>query len=580
MKISQLTSALSVTPQLQEADIRDVAAQGFRTLICNRPAKESDDQPDMPSLENACQAAGLQWAYLPVISGQITDQDIQDFGTLLENLPKPILAFCRTGTRSTILWAMNEARAGRVQSALDTASAAGYDLSAQQPRMQELANANATFTAPARKHDVVIIGGGAAGLAVASSLLKRQGDLDIAIIEPRDTHYYQPGWTMVGGGIFTPQETGKPMADVMPEQSTWYRSEVSGMMPDQQSVMLKDGTVLAYRTLVVAAGLSLNWEGIQGLKETLGQHGVTSNYHYDTAPYTWELVQKTRKGKALFTQPPMPIKCAGAPQKAMYLSCDHWLKSGVLPDVEVEFCTAGGALFGVAAYVPALMEYIEKYGIGLNFMHNLVEVDGPNKTAVFSVTDKEGTVTQVEKSFDMLHVCPPQRAPEFIRGSSLADAAGWLDVDPQTLRHKTYGNVFALGDCANSPNAKTAAAVRQQAPVVAENVLLSLSGRQPQAAYDGYGSCPLTVERGKIVLAEFGYGGKLLPTFPTWLLEGKRPSRLSWMLKANMLPWLYWNAMLKGREWLAAPDYLSTTELKEKAEQACDFTGNSSAKKP
>ncbi|AOL24703.1 sulfide:quinone oxidoreductase [Erythrobacter litoralis] len=398
------------------------------------------------------------------------------------------------------------------------------------------------------RHTIVVIGGGAAGIATASSLLKRRKGLDIAIVEPSDTHAYQPGWTMVGGGVFEPEVTVRPMESVMPKGVTWLRQAAAGFRPEDNQVTLADGSTVAYDVLVVAPGIRLAWEQIEGVEQTLGRNGVTSNYRYDLAPYTWELVQTLRSGRALFTQPPMPIKCAGAPQKAMYLSCDHWLRRGVLGDIEVEFCNAGGALFGIADYVPALMDYVGKYGIALQLGNNLVAVDGPARTATFKT--EEGEVT---RDFDMLHVVPPQVAPQFLADSPLAAESGFTDVDQHTLQHVRYPNVFGVGDAGGMPNAKTAAAARKQAPVVAVNVLQQLSRKGPRAGYDGYGSCPLTVERGKIVLAEFGYGGKLMPSFPEWLVDGTKPQRLSWMLKADFLPWLYWNGMLKGREWLAGP---------------------------
>ena len=394
----------------------------------------------------------------------------------------------------------------------------------------------------------MVIGGGAAGIATAASLLKRRPGLDIAIVEPADTHAYQPGWTMVGGGIFEPEVTRRPMASVMPRGVEWIRAAAKSFQPDDNQVTLEDGSTLRYEVLVVAPGIRLAWEKISGLEDTLGKNGVTSNYRYDLAPYTWELVQSITSGRAIFTQPPMPIKCAGAPQKAMYLSCDHWRREGMLDRIDVEFCNAGGVLFGVPDYVPALMSYVEKYDIGLRLGHNLVSVDGPAQQAVFKTEDGE-----VNRDFDMLHVVPPQVAPQFLADSPLAAESGFTDVDQHTLRHNRYDNVFGLGDGGSMPNAKTAAAARKQAPVVAVNVLQQLAGRGPKAGYDGYGSCPLTVERGKIVLAEFAYGGKLAPSFPTWLIDGTKAQRLSWMLKADALPWIYWNGMLKGREWLAGP---------------------------
>jgi sulfide:quinone oxidoreductase len=402
-------------------------------------------------------------------------------------------------------------------------------------------------------HQILIIGAGAAGIATASSLLARDASLDIALIDPADTHYYQPGWTMVGAGVFQPESTARRMAKVIPAKAHWIKAAVERFDPTEHCVTLDDGRVVGYEQLVVCPGLKLDWDAIDGLRETLGRNGVTSNYRYDLAPHTWQLVQQLKQGRALFTQPPMPIKCAGAPQKAMYLSCDHWSRSARLPHINTEFHNAGGVLFGVAEYVPALMEYVHKYSIDLKFGSKLVAVDGPGQRATFVRTLADGSSETFEQTFDMLHVVPPQIAPDFIRQSPLADAAGWVDVEPATLRHRQFANVHGLGDVTNTSNAKTAAAARKQAPVVANNVLVALNRRAHLAHYDGYGSCPLTVERGKIVLAEFTYGGKVAPSFPTWLLDGRRPTRLAWWLKAAALPHIYWHAMLKGREWLVRP---------------------------
>ena len=389
-------------------------------------------------------------------------------------------------------------------------------------------------------------------------------------MEPRERHDYQPGWTLVGGGVFDRALTERSMAAVMPKGVRWIRGAVAAFEPERNRVVLEDGTRIAYRTLVAAPGIELHWAGVEGLQETLGKNGVTSNYLFEMAPYTRKLVQKLEDGRALFTQPPMPIKCAGAPQKAMYLACDAWRRRGVLPDVAVEFHTATPVLFGVKEFVPSLMAYVEKYGVSLNLTSNLKAADGPGRKAWFEVKREGGASETVERTFDMIHVCPPQRAPAFVRDSALADAAGWIEVSPETLQHPRYGNVFGLGDACSAPNAKTAAAARKQAPVVALNVLAVLDGKGPRALYDGYGSCPLTVERGKIVLAEFGYGGKLLPTFS--FIEASKPSRLAWLLKEKLLPTIYWQLMLKGREWLAKPTILPHEPGAHEAQAACGYT--------
>lgn len=545
MSFRQLSATVSVAPQLSGQDIEAAARLGFKTIISNRP--DGEDGLQMSAAETAARAGrfGLSFTHIPVKPGAITAADIAKMRAALA-ADGPVLAFCRSGTRSATLWAL--ASDGDPEDILAATAAAGFDLSTLRPTLAARSDG-----VSARIYDVVVIGGGSAGIAVSASLLRRDAGLSIAIVDPAAVHHYQPGWTMVGAGIFRPETTCRPMAELVPEKATWIAESAVAFRPHRNEVALADGTALRYRTLIVCPGLKADWEAIPGLSESLGCNGVTSNYRSDLAATTRDMVAKVRSGRALFTQPAMPIKCAGAPQKAMYLSSDYWRRAGVLGDIEVEFHTATSVLFGVPDFVPALMKYIARYGIALNLGSRLAAVDGARRIATFEHISAQGDVEHVERRFELLHAVPPQTAPDFIRTSPLADASGFVAVDQVTLRHPDYANIFSLGDACAASNAKTAAAVRKQAPVVALNVLATLDDKEPAACYDGYGSCPLTVEHGRIVLAEFGYGGRLLPTFPRWLIDGKRPSRLAWALKARMLPQLYWRGMLKGREWLAAP---------------------------
>lgn len=561
MDIQKLTDKLSVTPQPELNELGKIAELGFKSLICNRPDGESADQPSFAEVEAAAKEVGIVARHIPIAPGKAGDSDAALFGEALEEMEGPVLAFCRTGTRSTVLWSLSQGSKGMpVDAIVATAAKAGYDMSGVAQRIvannNQKTEGSPTMENVKKHHDIVVVGGGAAGIAAAASLKARDASLDIAIIDPAEKHYYQPGWTLVGAGVFTPEQTRKEMASLIPKGVTWIKAAVAAFEPEKNNLVLEGCHDISYNKLIVAMGLVLDWDAIEGLPETLGKNGVTSNYRYDLAPYTWELVQGLKGGKAIFTQPPMPIKCAGAPQKAMYLSSDHWYRTGVLKDVEVNFNNAGPVLFGVKEYVPALMKYVDRYNAKLNFKHNLIKIDGESKTAWFKKTDDEGNEEIIETNFDMIHVCPPQKAPEVISASPLADAAGWVDVDQFTLQHKKYDNIWSLGDVMNAPNAKTAAAARKQAPVVAHNVMAAIKKESGAAQYDGYGSCPLTVERGKIVLAEFGYGGKLLPSMPSWVINGLKPTRAAWFLKETMLPPIYWQAMLKGREWMAKPEII------------------------
>ncbi len=566
MNILKVNDQVTVSGQLEKEDLAELKQLGVEILVCNRPDGEAAEQLDFEQLASAARELGLQVESMPFKSGEMPSGYIDQFASLLKS-GKQLHAYCRTGNRSFNLFsAAAAASSGMSQSEiLATAKSVGFDVSAViAPYFKEAIAKSEQGVVSTRggvkpSYNVVIVGAGSGGIAAASSLLKRDGGLRIALIDPAQEHFYQPGWTMVGGGVFDAVSTRRQMKDLIPKNVTWINQAVVGFAPSDNEVQLDNGETVYYDQLIVAPGLVLDWAGISGLEENLGKNGVTSNYSYKTAPYTWELVKNLKHGKALFSQPPMPIKCAGAPQKALYLSCDHWKKTGALQNINVGFYNAGGVLFGVSDYVPALQSYMDDYGVDLQFGYNLASIDGAAKVAYFKKVGEEGG-DLIGKEFDMIHVCPPQRSPAFVASSELADGAGWLDVDQFTLQHKRYSNVWGLGDVMNAPNAKTMAAVRKQVPVVAQNIVDAMAGRTLVSGYDGYGSCPLTVENGKIVLAEFGYGGKLLPSFPTWLLQGTKPTKAAWILKKSILPGVYWHAMLKGREWLAAPKDLQTVK--------------------
>jgi len=569
MELVKLNDQVSISGQIAVNDIDALARDGVEVVLCNRPDREAEGQTDFASIAAAAEAAGMQALHVPFKSGAIEETHVAEMNRLLDS-GKRIHAYCRTGNRSVCLYAVARAEQGVPKASLiREAAKAGMKVEeVLKPYYEESGEAmnteeNAVESKPmaTAAYDIVVVGAGSGGIAVTASLQKRHRGLRIALIDPADVHYYQPGWTMVGGGVFDVKSTKRMMQDLIPKEATWIKQSVTAFHPAENEVELGDGSRINYQQLIVSPGLKLDWDAIDGLKESLGSNGVTSNYAYELAPYTWELVSKLKEGKAVFTQPPMPIKCAGAPQKAMYLSCDQWRRDRVLNSIDVDFCNAGGVLFGVNDYVPALQSYIDRYGVNVNYFHQLEAVDGKAKLAHFKVISGENEGEQVTKQFDMIHVCPPQTAPDFVANSELAGEGGWLEVDQFSLQHKRFANVWGLGDVMNTPNAKTMAAVRKQVPVVAQNITDVLHDKPISSGYDGYGSCPLTVERGKIVLAEFGYGGKILPTFPTWMLEGKKATRAAWILKKDILPAVYWKAMLKGHEWMAGPEPLEKVRV-------------------
>jgi sulfide:quinone oxidoreductase len=396
------------------------------------------------------------------------------------------------------------------------------------------------------QHQVVIVGGGAAGITVAAQLIAQDAALDIVIIEPSDQHYYQPAWTLVGAGCFAYDATVQPEQNCIPKGVKWLQDAVTFFSPEENRLETRNGQTISYEILVVCPGIQVDWQAVPGLKESLGKNGVCSNYAIGGATYTWELLNAFKGGNVLFTFPATPIKCAGAPQKIMYLADDIFRRNGVRSQSNLSYCTAGPKIFAIETFVQPLMDVLKRKDIVLKTKHNLKEIRGKAKEAVFDVTTDERTTT-VTLPYDILHVAPPMSAPDFIKNSPLAveGPGGWVDVHRHTLQHNRYPNVFSLGDASSLPTSKTAAAIRKEAPVLVKNLLSYLSKKSLDASYNGYSCCPLVTGFGKTILAEFDYNGKPEPSFP---LDPTQERYSMWVLKRHVLPWVYWNRMLKGKQ--------------------------------
>jgi sulfide:quinone oxidoreductase len=392
-------------------------------------------------------------------------------------------------------------------------------------------------------YKVVIVGGGTGGISTAA-LLRRAGEPDVAIIEPSRRHYYQPLWTLVGGGVFPKEASARDEACYIPAGARWINEAAAAIVPDRQYVETDSGLKVGYDFLVLATGIRPNLDAIPGLRVALTTDCVSTNYSYDLAPKTWNLIRNFRGGVALFHMPGTPIKCPGAPQKIMYLAADHFRRRKIGSAAKVIYGSAPGSIYGIKEYAGVLNDVIDRYRIDARYGHELIEIRPEHREAVFAVkVDSEER--RVTIPYDMLHVAAPQQTPDFVRQSALADSQGWVKVDKHTMRNPDYPNVFAIGDAAGTPNSKTGASACKQAPVVAANVLAAIRGREPAARYDGYVACPIITGYGRMLLCEFDYSGTPTPTIP--FIDTFKERYDMWLLKKYGLPWLYWNLIVRGR---------------------------------
>lgn len=388
---------------------------------------------------------------------------------------------------------------------------------------------------------LLIVGGGSGGCTMAAKLSKYERD--VILLEPNQTHYYQPMFTLIGGGMKTISQASASTKSVIPKNVNWIQDKVKSFNPKVNIVTTSNGDTINYDYMVVSIGLQFNYDQIIGLREALDKKdsGVCTNYSSRYVEKTYQVMQNFNGGNAIFTFPNTPIKCAGAPQKIMYITEDYLRRKGKRNKANIIYKTSTPAIFGVKKYAQKLQQLCNARNISVATRQNLLQIDSTQNIATFEYLDIPNKTESIE--YSMLHVTPPMGPPDVLMKSSLSNSAGYLDVDPYTLRHNVYGNIFGIGDCTSCPTSKTGAAVAAQSIVVLENMINVMNGKNIKEKYDGYTSCPLVTGYSKCILAEFDYDLKPLETFP---INQGNELRSMFFLKKHVLPFIYWNIMLKG----------------------------------
>ncbi|XP_044259033.1 sulfide:quinone oxidoreductase, mitochondrial, partial [Tribolium madens] len=388
-----------------------------------------------------------------------------------------------------------------------------------------------------------VVGGGTGGCATAAKFSKIIKKNELIILEPSDNHYYQPLFTLIGGGISNLSDARKDTKEVLPKNAVWLKDTAAEFNPQSNSVVTQNGDTIQYEFLLVATGIQTDYDKIPGLVAGLNSDtGVCSNYSAKYVEGTYKALQKFESGNAIFTFPNTPVKCPGAPQKICYIT-DHFLrKVGKRDKANIMYNTSLPVIFGVKKYADALWKVCEERNINVNLRTNLIEVRPDKREAVFQNLDKPEELTTYQ--YSMLHVTPPMSTPPALKNCrNLTNEAGFVDVDKSTLQSTKFSNVFAIGDCSSSPNSKTAAAAAAQCQVVFKNMKSVMDGKTPVSTYDGYASCPLVTGYNTCILAEFDYNLAPLETFP---FNQGRELWSMYLMKKMLMPPLYWNLMLNG----------------------------------
>ena len=406
---------------------------------------------------------------------------------------------------------------------------------------------------------IVIIGGGAAGISMAARLKRRLQQPDITIIDPSDKHFYQPGFTLIGGGVYGKDDVWRPQQECMPSDVKWVKDVVTLVHPTLNKVDTARSGSFDYDFMVLAPGVKYDWSRIEGITyKTIGEGNAHTIYDWRGAQMTWPAMKEfaQKGGRGIFCDTYTKHKCGGAPKKICLLTWDNARKSGTTDKIDLHYYTGSKQLYDVPHFTPRLEEIYRERNIPVDMSCKLKAIDTHAKKAYFeqSITAADGTKTtrEIGAEYDFMHFLVPQCAPDFVRESGLGwtegklAADGWAMIDQHSLIHKTYPNIIGLGDCAGIPTSKTSAAVRKQLPIAVDNLIALMENRAPEAIYNGYAACPIVTEYGKVLMCEFDYKKEPQITFPLSLLDMSKEQWVAWLLKVYALKPIYFELMLRG----------------------------------
>ena len=389
--------------------------------------------------------------------------------------------------------------------------------------------------------DVLVVGGGNAGISLAARLL-RDGASDVALVEPSPVHRYRPLLNYVGAGEASMSDLERPTGGVVPEGCRWVQDAVDAVDPVASTVTTRKGLTLGWSTLVLCPGMGEDWDATPGLQEAYAQGWATSTYVPGAASLVWPALRAVGEGTVLFTVPPEPAPCAATALKPLLMACDAWRRAGVLKGLRVVLAVPRQRVLGVPKADDRLERVLASYGVEVLRDAEVERVEPVLRTV--ELTTPDGTLRLEHLAH--AHVVPHYRAPGWLAACGLAGPGrgGLVDIDPETLRSRRHEAVWAIGDAADLRTSSSGGGLRKQVDVLAHNIAAAGAGRRLRR-YDGFTVMPVATSHRRLMLVEADRSGPRPRRLP--LVRRFRPRRWTWLVDRYALPAYYWRGILRGR---------------------------------
>jgi len=392
---------------------------------------------------------------------------------------------------------------------------------------------------------LVILGAGTGGTIMANKMRKSlpADKWEITIIDKDKTHYYQPGFLFIPFGHYSKEDVIKPKNDFFPNGINSIYANIKIIEPENNKIVLEDGTALPYDYLIIATGTRIVPEETPGLKNKLWFKNIFDFYTIEGATALANFFKTWEGGELVVNIAEMPIKCPVAPLEFAMYADGYFSDRGIRHKVNITYVTPLPGAFTKPKTSKILGQLLEEKNINIVTDYNIMEVNNHEK----KIIDYAGK----EINFDCLVTIPVHMGDEVIEKSGLGDDLGFIPTDKHTLQSKNYKNVFVIGDASNIPTSKAGSVVHFAAEILHNNLICAIENRPFTASFDGHSNCYIETGRGKGALIDFNYDTEPLPgSFP---FPGIGPFGLLKETRMNhygklLFRWIYWHILLKGKE--------------------------------